>query len=97
MVTPSHLGTTGILATSDYILGPLVISFSVMALTEVFRILRFCNVLFGLGLLLCPLIASDASLLSILNNVLFGALIIAFAWRKGAITHRYGSWEKLIF
>ncbi len=97
MVSPSHLNVVGGLATSDYILGPLVIAFSVMSLAEVFRSLRFCNLLFGLGLLLAPLFTSHSSAAGIVNNLLFGALIIALAWRKGKITQRYGSWERLIF
>lgn len=97
MIAPSVLGIKGSLANSNYILGPLVTSISVMSLAEVLRSLRWINLLLGALLLVAPLFASEPHLLGVVNNVVFGIATIGLVRRKGKITQRYGAWEKLIF
>lgn len=101
MASPSILSTEasaeGILKMSDYVLGPLITAFSVIALAEVFRAIRWINLLWGAGLILAPWFMQGSSSLIISNNIVVGFLIIALAWRKGKISERYGAFEKWIF
>lgn len=96
MASPSILTTHGALATNNYIEGPMIAAFSIIALAEAFRSVRFINILFGIGLVLAPWLASGTNLLSVWNNVLAGLFIIALSFRKGRISERYGAWQKLI-
>jgi hypothetical protein len=103
MASPSAFGMQGILATMNYILGPMIVAFSVIALAEVFRTVRFINILFGIGLIIAPWLVPDHSMHSVGNNIVTavlniaaGLLIIALSFRKGRISERYGSWENWI-
>lgn len=96
MASPSALGMQNDLATVNYIEGPMIAAFSVIALAEAFRGVRYVNILFGIGLVLAPWFVSEANLLFIGNDVLAGLIIIALAFRKGKISERYGAWEKMI-
>ncbi len=96
MASPSVLDTTGGLATSSFILGPMIAAFSVIALAEVFRAVRYLNVLLGLGLMITPWLVMESSDVSMGNNLVVGLLIILLSFRKGKISERYGAWDKLI-
>lgn len=94
MASPSILGITGGTATSNYILGPLVTTFSVIAFVEVFRSARFILIAFGAGLLLAPWLSGEPSAIGISNNLVVGAATIALSFRKGKIRERYGAFER---
>ena len=94
MASPSVLGIAGGTATSNFILGPLVTTFSVIALVEVFRSARYILIAFGAGLILAPWLDGVTDAAGIANNLVVGAAIIALSFKKGKIRERYGSWEK---
>ena len=96
MASPSFLNLQGGVAISDYIEGPMIVAFSIIAFAELFRAIRYLNILFGLVLILTALIVPESSLNGILNNTVIGILAIVFSFRKGRISERYGAWEKLI-
>lgn len=96
MASPSLLGTAPAMAMSDYILGPLVTAVSIVALAEVFRALRFVNILFGAGLMVAAIFISPSSFGPVLNNLLAGIAIIALAFRKGSVVHTYGLSGRMI-
>jgi hypothetical protein len=94
MFSPSLVGGQKALERSNYILGPMVATFSVIAFAEVFRSVRFLNLLFGAGLIVAAVISWSNPLSW--NNLVVGALVIALTFRQGTILERYGPWEKLI-
>jgi uncharacterized membrane protein len=96
MASPAVLDIQGGLAISNYIEGPMIVAFSIIAFAEVFRSIRYLNIIFGLSLILAPWIASERALLGICNNIAIGILVIALSFRRGKISERYGAWEKLI-
>jgi hypothetical protein len=96
MASPSILGMPRGLATSNFILGPMIAAFSIIALAEVFRSVRYLNILFGGSLILAPWLVALPSTGSIANNLIVGLLVIAFAFRKGKIAEKYGAWERLM-
>ncbi|MES2122091.1 MAG: vitamin K epoxide reductase family protein [Chlamydiota bacterium] len=97
MASPSILGISGPVATSNYILGPLIAAFSVIALAEVFRAARYFNILFGAGLIAAALFVSLAGVGALANNFATGILVIALAWRKGEVGQTYGMSQRIIF
>jgi uncharacterized membrane protein len=96
MASPSFLNLQGGVAISDYIEGPMIVAFSTIAFAELFRAIRYLNILFGLSLILTSLIVPATPFVGIANNIIIGILIIALCFRKGRISERYGSWEKFI-
>ncbi len=97
MASPSLLNLQGGLAMSNYIEGPMIVAFSMIAFAEVFRSIRYLNILFGIVLILAPWTSAGSPLPGILNNTLSGILMIALSFRKGKVSERYGAWERLIF
>jgi len=95
MVSPAVFSMPKDLATSNYILGPLILSFSFISLAEVFRGIRFVNILFGAGLLF-PLFRNLPPLPFFLSNLFTALLVIVLVFGKGKIRERYGVWERKI-
>jgi uncharacterized membrane protein len=88
--------TSGAGANSDHVIGSLVITFSIMALSEVGRPLRFANVLLGAWLLIAPLILTGYGGLGAAASIIAGLLLIALALPRGPIKGHYGAWDQMI-
>lgn len=96
MLAPAALGSTGSAAHSDHVVGALIITFSVMALADVGRALRFVNVLLGALSIAAPWLLTGATEASRLSSAIAGALVILLSVRRGPVGERYGSWERFI-
>jgi hypothetical protein len=88
--------TSGAGANSDHVIGSLVITFSIMALSEVGRPLRFANVLLGAWLLIAPLILTGYGGLGAAASIIAGLLLVALALPRGPIKGHYGAWDQMI-
>ncbi len=95
MLTRLTLGTDGVMADADHLLGALVITTSVAAMAEAMRPLRFVNALFGMALVIIPFVA-ETTLIQTGAGVLAGLALIALSIPRGTIRHRYGSWSRVI-
>lgn len=82
--------TAGKLATVHHILGPMAIAASVIAFAEVFRSVRYLNVLLGIALILAPWLLAESTPMSTANTMLTGVALALLSIRKGKITERYG-------
>jgi uncharacterized membrane protein len=96
MVSPSVLQTSKDLALSDYVFGPMIAAIAIIAFAEVFRSVRYLNVLFSLGLMLAPWVVSSSGGICAANNILTGLAVLLLSFRKGKILQSYGSWESFI-
>ncbi|OGB26642.1 MAG: DNA polymerase III subunit epsilon [Burkholderiales bacterium RIFCSPLOWO2_02_FULL_57_36] len=88
--------TSGAAADSDHIVGSLVVTFSIMALSEVGRPLRFANAAFGAWLIVAPWLLAGFSGLASAASVITGILLILLALPLGPIKSHYGAWDKWI-
>ncbi|MDQ2765366.1 MAG: NAD-dependent epimerase/dehydratase family protein [Pseudomonadota bacterium] len=89
--------TGGAMANSDHLIGALVVTFSLMALAEVGRAIRFINIPFGIWLIAAPwLLDGAASPLAAWNGVISGVLVVALAIPRGAIRNSYAGWNRFI-
>ena len=85
------------LANSDHLVGALVITVAVIAMAEVGRALRFLNLLFGVWLIVAPLLLAGGSLAAAWAAVSAGIALIAFSLPRGhRSTEHYGSWDHYI-
>ncbi|WON72563.1 vitamin K epoxide reductase family protein [Nitrosospira sp. Is2] len=81
-------GTAGAAADSDHVIGLLVVTFSIMALSEVGRPLRFANVPLGAWLIAAPILLTGYSSLAATASVICGVLLILLALPRGPIESR---------
>ncbi|MBY0529552.1 MAG: vitamin K epoxide reductase family protein [Rhabdochlamydiaceae bacterium] len=96
MMAPSIFKTKGDIATVQYIAGPLLIAFSVAAMAEVFRAVRFVNVLLGLILIGAFWLWPEAAMDARINALIVGLATLVVSFRRGPVVERYGMWEKFI-
>lgn len=97
MFTRLTFGTSGTLADSDHVVGSLVVTFSIIALAEVGRSVRFINIPFGVWLILAPwLLDGGITPLATWNSVLCGLALIALALPRGPIKDTYAGWDRYI-
>ena len=97
MFAPQVLGYSGTMAYSDNIVGALIVTFGVIAMSEVARTVRYINILFGLWLLVAPFIFSIEGNAAMWNGIIAGVLVMALCFPKGKIVDKHGSFDKHIF
>ena len=96
MISPALLPLEKAASDNNYIVGPLVLTFAIIALWEVNRSVRFFNMLLGIWLVVSPFVVGFQSSLAIWATVLSGALIAGFSFVKGSIKRNYGGgWRSL--
>jgi hypothetical protein len=96
MLAPAMMGTEGAVANSNFLVGALVITVSVVALGEVARTCRLCNILLGAWVVLSPLILSGGGSGEVVSATVVGLALILLSIPKGSIRERYGSWDRWI-
>jgi hypothetical protein len=94
MVSPAIFGTTGAAADSSHLVGALVVTFSVIAMGEPARAVRFVNVPLGLWIVVAPWVFAGAPLLATWNSVILGVALILVSIPRGTIRDKYGAWNK---
>lgn len=96
MVAPALFDYNQALANNNHIVGPLIITFAVIALWDINRQVRLANVVTGGWLIIAAFIFSAPATLYLILQAIAGALIIAFALVKGKEAHQYGGgWRSL--
>lgn len=95
MAAPGLLGFDKAASNNNYIVGPLVITFALVATTDVGRNTRLFNIPAGFWLMIGPLILGFDNQVR-LTDMLLGILIVIFSLYKGKITQRFGGgWRSL--
>ncbi len=96
MFAPSALGFGGSLADSDHLVGALIVTFSVIAMAEVVRYVRFVNIVLGAWLIAAPFILEGGNTTAMWNDVVMGILVILASIKKGQIREHYGTYDSSI-
>ena len=96
MFYPDNFGVAGTAANNFTTLGALVVTFSVIAMAEVCRALRFINIAFALWLIAAMFIIKDVPGQALWNAIISGAALIALSFLKGRIRESYGTFDKYI-
>lgn len=97
MIYPGNFGITGNASNNFTTLGALVITFSVMAMAEVGRALRFINILFAGWLIIAMFLIKEVPSQAMWNAIISGAVLIALSFPKGTIREKYGTFNCYIF
>lgn len=96
MLTRITLGSYGSLANAEHLIGAMIITVTITAFAEVMRPIRFINMLFAVSLLIVTL-AYDATMLSLISNILLVFALFLLSIPRGKIKNSYGVWDKFIF
>jgi hypothetical protein len=97
MASPSVLGYGRPLATSDWIVGPLIASFGLIAAWEISRAVRWLNVALAAWLVLSAFVVGGvASGAMLAYHVVAGILVGVLSLVRGKQRHPYaGGWRSL--
>lgn len=90
MVAPHFFHYNGIAADNDQILGPVVSSFAIIALSGCTRAVGKYNIPIGAWLLLAPWVLGYKEEMTVMNDVVTGLLILIFAFFKRKTDQQYG-------
>jgi hypothetical protein len=95
MAAPDVLAYGDPARTQDHIVGPMILSAAMIAVSEVTRPVRWINVPFGVWLIIAPWIIGYESVAR-WNSVIIGLLIMVCSMRKGTVRERFdGGWSVL--
>ncbi|GAA4397185.1 hypothetical protein GCM10023187_06240 [Nibrella viscosa] len=97
MVSPAVLPLSEKAAEHQYLVGPVMVAFAIIAISEATRNVRYVNTLIGVWLLVAPWVLGDHSTLETLNVMAAGVLITGLSLVKGKIENRFGGgWRSLL-
>ncbi|QTE50407.1 hypothetical protein J3L21_00010 [Mucilaginibacter rubeus] len=97
MLYPGNFNITGKTANYFTTLGALVVTFSVIAMAEVGRTLRFVNFIFVLWLIAAILLVKGVPPFALWNGIVSGLVLLALSLPKGRIKEKYGTFNRYIF
>jgi uncharacterized membrane protein len=96
MFSPAALSIQGSLANSLTTIGALVVTFSVMAMADVGRVVRFINIPFGLWLIVAAIITKNISTSIVWTVIIAAVILILVSLPKGKISEKYGTFDRYI-
>ncbi len=96
MFSPSLFLVQGSMANSLTTIGALVVTFSIMAMAEVGRVVRFINIPFALWLIVAAFRTNTISSNTGWVVVIAALALILVSLPKGKITEKYGTFDKYI-
>ncbi|MEX2592655.1 MAG: SPW repeat protein [Anditalea sp.] len=96
IIAPSVLSYSGLGTDNCHIVGPVIATFAIVACWEATRVVGKINIPLGLWFLVAPWVLGYEETLPIVNDMVCGALIIAFALVKGKVKGRFGGgWQAI--
>lgn len=97
MFTRLIFSTEPPMADSDHLIGSLVIVFSISAMAEVGRALRFINIPFGLWLTAAPWFLEGANSTASWMSIAAGIALVLLSLPRGRRSEEhYGSWDRFV-
>jgi uncharacterized membrane protein len=97
MFTPSFLqNIPHQIADNDHIVGAIVATLSFVAMAEVFRVVRFLNIILAIWTICFTLFFAHKMDTQFIFHIFWGVLLIVVSIPKGPVREKYGSWNKLI-
>ncbi|TBW29038.1 hypothetical protein EZJ28_03895 [Gramella sp. KN1008] len=96
MISPGIFQYSSAAADNGHIAGPIIVTFSIVAIWEATRVVRKWNFPVGIWLLAAPWILGYENTLAIVSDMSVGVLVLIFASIPGKIEKSYGGgWSSL--
>lgn len=96
MFVPAMFGSEGRAASSDNVVGALIVTVAAISTAEVIRAVRLLNLLLGAWLLIAPFALDGASDAGRWNTIGAGILVILLTLSRGPVRERYAAWDRMI-
>jgi len=96
MAAPAVLGTTGVAADIDYLIGALIVTWSVIAYGEIIRPARLLNVPMGAVLIAGAWLAEGHTVTSAWADVAVGVAVALLSLPRGRIDEQFASWNRVL-
>lgn len=90
MASPEVLMYSGAAADNDHIIGPVITSFAIIALSGCTRFVARYNTPLGIWLLLAPWILGYTETVTIYNDIVSGILVTALSFFMRKTSNQYG-------
>ena len=97
MFAPTLFNTQGAASDGLHLLGALIVTFAIVAMSQVARPLRFMNTIFGGILAVVVWFLEGGNLFYQVNATVTGLFLVYFSWGLGKIKDRYGSYDRIIY
>ena len=97
MAAPQLLSYHGMAADNDHIIGPVVASFAIIALSGCTNAVGKYNIPLGAWLLFAPWVLDYDKEISIANDMVTGVLIIVFSLFRRTTKNQYGGGWRYVF
>lgn len=96
MIAPGIFQYSSAAADNGHIAGPIIVTFSIVAIWEATRVVRKWNLPVGIWLLAAPWILGYDNTIAIISDMGVGVLVLIFASIQGKITQNFGGgWSSL--
>jgi hypothetical protein len=96
MLAPQLLEYRGTAADNDHIVGPMITSFAIIALSGVTRSVAKFNIPLGAWLMLAPLLLGYENQMAVINDIASGGVVTICSFIKRKTSHGYGGgWRYL--
>ncbi|WP_017730885.1 vitamin K epoxide reductase family protein [Nafulsella turpanensis] len=96
MSSPGLLGFKGTMADNNHVAGALIVTFAVISMSEVARIVRYIFILFGIWLIAAPFIFGTEQSMVMWATIISGVLLIPLSFPRGKVEDKRGSYDKYI-
>ncbi len=93
---PTVLGSSGDAASSDRLVGALIVTVVMIALADVGRPARYLSILLGAWVLGTPWLLDGATGATIWNNIVVGTLVMLLSLQRGRVGETYGDYQRFI-
>lgn len=97
MVAPAVLQGDPVASDNEHIVGPLIATFSIVAMSECTRNIRFLNIPAGLWLIVSPVILGYLNTVITLQDIFIGVLTLSLTFVRRKRKNSYaGGWAALL-
>ena len=95
MAAPDLLSYGGAARTNDHIVGPLIVTFAMIAISESVRSVRWVTLILGIWLMLSPIVF-DYSSQQAIHSLSIATVVVLMARMRGSLKERFGGgWTDL--
>lgn len=93
---PTLFGVSGRAGDVYHVGGPLILTMATLAMGEPLRLIRYLNVVLGMGVAVAPWMVGGSHGLGALVGAVLGLAAAALALPSGPIRERYGLWHRFV-
>lgn len=96
MFSPDIFKATGLASNSNHLLGAIIVTFAIISMADVARMLRYINCILGLLLAAVIWFLPESTMTYKMNSMVVGVLLFVFSLPLGRITDHFGQFDRWV-